>query len=134
MKSMKAVLIKMRDELIRDIMRKVKETSQNIKEDIGDDLDSSFQERTREFELLLTKSKKDRLRLIEESLEKIEDGEYGKCEECGGKIPKGRLKVMPFAKYCVDCKELIEREERGQVEDHLEPIKKVPLISYEDDD
>jgi DnaK suppressor protein len=134
MKSMKEVLIKMRDELIRDITRRLKETSKNINEDIGDDVDSCFQERAREFDLLLSKREKEKLRLIEEALEKIDEGSYGICEECGGKIPKGRLKVMPFAHYCVDCKEMIEKEEKTQTEEPEETLRKISLIEYEEED
>ncbi|MDH3258224.1 MAG: TraR/DksA family transcriptional regulator [Deltaproteobacteria bacterium] len=134
MKSIKEVLIKMRDDLIRDITRRLKETSKNINEDIGDDVDSCFQERAREFDLLLSKREKEKLRLIEEALDKIEEGTYGTCEECGGKIPKGRLKAMPFALYCVDCKEMIEKEEKSRTEEPEETLRKISLIDYEEED
>lgn len=134
MKSIKEVLIKMRDDLIRDITRRLKETSKNINEDIGDDVDSCFQERAREFDLLLSKREKEKLRLIEEALDKIEEGTYGTCEECGGKIPKGRMKAMPFALYCVDCKEMIEKEEKSLTEEPEETLRKISLIDYEEED
>jgi DnaK suppressor protein len=134
MKSIKEVLIKMRDDLIRDITRRLKETSKNINEDIGDDIDSCFQERAREFDLLLSKREKEKLRLIEEALDKIEEGTYGTCEECGGKIPKGRMKAMPFALYCVDCKEMIEKEEKSLTEEPEETLRKISLIDYEEED
>ncbi len=133
MKGMKEVLGKMRDTLIRDISRRVKETSKNINEDIGDNIDSCFQERTREFDLILTKREKEKLRLIEEALDKIGEKSYGVCEECGGKIPKGRLKVMPFAKYCVDCKESIERSERIQSEEPEEGLRKLAAVDYDEE-
>jgi DnaK suppressor protein len=40
---------------------------------------------------------------IEAALERIEDGTYGICEECGVKIPKKRLNAIPFAAMCVKC-------------------------------
>jgi RNA polymerase-binding protein DksA len=40
---------------------------------------------------------------IEAAVERIEDGSYGRCEECGGKIPKPRLKAIPYAALCVRC-------------------------------
>lgn len=131
MKSMKDVLIKMRDELIRDISRRLKETSKSINEEVGDELDTTFQERSREFELLLSRREKEKLRLIEDALERIEEGTYGICEECGAKIPKGRLKVMPFAKYCVDCKEMIEKEERLSAEEVEEGLPRIRLEDLE---
>lgn len=46
---------------------------------------------------------------IDRALQKIEDGSYGICEECEIDIDRERLKVLPFAIYCRDCKELLER-------------------------
>lgn len=45
-----------------------------------------------------------RLKNINAALEKIERGEYGACEKCGGKIPLERLEIYPEAKYCLKCK------------------------------
>lgn len=47
---------------------------------------------------------------IEEALGRIEDGSYGKCVECGAKIGMERLKVIPAARLCIECK---EKEEEG---------------------
>jgi RNA polymerase-binding transcription factor DksA len=44
-----------------------------------------------------------RLRDINLALEKIEKGEYGKCEKCGKNIPKERLEVCPEARFCLKC-------------------------------
>ena len=43
--------------------------------------------------------------MIETSLERIEEGTYGQCEECGVKIPKSRLNAIPYATLCVRCAE-----------------------------
>ena len=47
---------------------------------------------------------------IEEALSRIEEGTYGNCEACGGKISKERLKALPHARLCIECK---EKEEAG---------------------
>jgi len=41
---------------------------------------------------------------IDKALEKIADGSYGYCEQCGQPIPKARLKALPYASLCVACK------------------------------
>jgi RNA polymerase-binding protein DksA len=46
---------------------------------------------------------------INHALDKIEDGSYGECEECGAEIPVRRLKALPFARLCVSCKEQDEQ-------------------------
>ena len=45
---------------------------------------------------------------IDRALQKIEDGSYGICEECEIDIDRERLRILPFAIYCRDCKELLE--------------------------
>ena len=49
---------------------------------------------------------------IEEALGRIEDGTYGKCVECQAKIGMDRLKALPHARLCIDCK---EKEEEGSL-------------------
>lgn len=49
----------------------------------------------------------DRLEKIEAALDRIEQGNYGACEECGGRIPKARLEVLPETPYCVKCASLL---------------------------
>ena len=56
-----------------------------------------------EFTLSLMQSEGDTLQLIEAALERIEEGSYGECEECGAKIPKKRLNAIPYANMCVKC-------------------------------
>jgi DnaK suppressor protein len=45
----------------------------------------------------------DTLREIEDALVKLDDGEYGRCESCGGEIGEARLEAMPSAKLCITC-------------------------------
>ncbi len=50
------------------------------------------------------------LKEIEEALLRIKKKTYGICEMCEEEIDPERLAVKPFAKYCIDCRELIEKE------------------------
>ena len=45
------------------------------------------------------------LRLIDEALDRIRAGDYGSCLACGDPIPPKRLRVLPWARYCVPCQE-----------------------------
>lgn len=132
MKSLKDNLLRMREDLVRDIARLTKTTSEGTAPDIGDILDSVSEERTRELDLILTDREKKKLLQIDDALDRIEDASYGLCEECDVKIPKGRLKVMPFAKYCVECQEKLEREEKYMREESEDGIKKVPAGEVEE--
>lgn len=62
-----------------------------------------------EFTLSLMENDGVTLEQIESSLERIEEGTYGQCEECGVKIPKARLNAIPFATLCIRCAEQQER-------------------------
>ncbi len=132
MKSIKDMLLKMREELSRGIARRSRESAGGGAQDIGDILDAVSEERARELDLLLTDREKQKLKQIDDALDRIEENLYGMCEECGVKIPKARLKVVPFAKYCVECKEVIEREEKYTREEPEAGIKKVPVAEAEE--
>ena len=56
-----------------------------------------------EFTLSLLGSENDTLDQIEAAIERIEDGIYGRCEECSRKISKPRLEAVPYAALCVRC-------------------------------
>ena len=49
------------------------------------------------------------LQEIEEALTKIKNGTYGICEMCEEPIGMQRLKVKPYAKYCITCRQIAEK-------------------------
>lgn len=53
--------------------------------------------------ILLMNNEGETLVQIEGALERIENGVYGACIECSGKIPKMRLKAIPYTPHCVKC-------------------------------
>ncbi|MBN1909948.1 MAG: TraR/DksA C4-type zinc finger protein [Pirellulales bacterium] len=71
--------------------------------DIGSD---NFEQ---EFTLSLMENDESTLDRIEVALERLEDGTYGQCEECGVRIPKARLNAIPYATLCIKCASEAER-------------------------
>ena len=107
---MKTLLLKMKEETIKEISKALKSGSDiPTNEPSGDIYDQASSERDRELTLLLDDREREKLRNIDEALLKIDEGEYGICEECEEEIPLGRLKIVPFARYCVKCKTDIEK-------------------------
>ena len=53
-----------------------------------------------------------RVALIQEALERLENGDYGDCTHCGATISEGRLEALPHAKLCIDCKSRHEEQVR----------------------
>ncbi len=56
-----------------------------------------------EFSLSLMENEGAALDKIQASLDRINEGTYGACEECGSRIPKTRLNAIPYATLCVKC-------------------------------
>lgn len=52
----------------------------------------------------INKHEANRLRSIENALARIHNGKYGYCLKCQKKIPEERLRAIPYAVLCVDCK------------------------------
>jgi DnaK suppressor protein len=40
---------------------------------------------------------------VERALQRIDDGVYGICRDCGERIDHARLEAIPYARYCMDC-------------------------------
>jgi len=53
---------------------------------------------------------------IDRALERLEEGTYGVCENCGARIPASRLRALPFASRCVTCQNEEERYESSSAE------------------
>ena len=60
-------------------------------------------------ELQLLSEDGDVLQLIDDAIERLHNGTYGRCLDCEQMIPEGRLRVRPHAIYCIKCKS--KREE-----------------------
>ena len=56
-----------------------------------------------ELTLTLLGSDEDILDQTEAAIQRIEDGSYGRCKECGEQIPKTRLDAIPYAAECERC-------------------------------
>jgi len=51
---------------------------------------------------------KQQLIRVHQALHKLEEGDYGFCEECGESIPFARLQVQPESDFCVNCLQALE--------------------------
>jgi DnaK suppressor protein len=52
------------------------------------------------------------IKKIDETIAKIDTGDYGYCESCGVEIGLKRLEARPTATLCIDCKTLDEIREK----------------------
>jgi len=58
----------------------------------------------------LERNREQMIEAVDGALERINDGSYGRCADCGTDIPQARLEVLPFAPRCVEC----ERKRQGE--------------------
>ncbi|HYO50251.1 MAG TPA: TraR/DksA C4-type zinc finger protein [Chloroflexia bacterium] len=112
----KGRLLKLRAQLERDIAIK----DHQVAED-GDDLDperggvsnhmADDANETAEQETMLTLrgTAERQLAHVNEALERIEDGSYGTCSNCGKPINPARLDALPFSTLCINCQNLADK-------------------------
>ena len=99
----------------KELMEEVDRTVDHMKEDaanFADPADRASQEEEFALELRTRDRERKLIKKIDESLDLIENGEYGFCEACGIEIGIRRLEARPTATLCIDCKTLQEIKEK----------------------
>jgi len=102
-------LLKMRREVLREVNDShaaSRELGQDGVADIGDMSANSYH---REMLLNLSETQRRKIQDIDAALERMDRGEYGVCAACEEEIPARRLEVRPFSRYCVECKNEVEK-------------------------
>ncbi len=84
----------------------------NIEDHLSDPLDRAAIDTERNYTLRIRDRESVLIRKIRASLEDIEDGVYGICDDCGRDIAIERLKARPVARHCIRCKTRQEERER----------------------
>ncbi|WP_126445557.1 RNA polymerase-binding protein DksA [Sulfuricystis multivorans] len=107
----KMILESLKAELLDDIEKTV-HTMQDEATVFADPNDRASQESDIALELRNRDRERKLIKKIDESLARIESGEYGYCEACGVEIGIKRLEARPTATLCIDCKEIEERREK----------------------
>lgn len=100
----------------RRILRHLEDISDTSVADIdtpsGDSVDLASLEINQNSLVKVGKRELNHLKKIDVALQKIVDGTYGECENCGEQIALARLLARPVAQLCIDCKTAQENEER----------------------
>src|SRR4029078_6272807 len=89
----------------REIQSEVQSRMKDVRADTGqagvvDDVETSESDIQDEIEFALIQMKAETLHRINEALERLEEGSYGRCFECGEEIEPRRLRGLPFAVPC----------------------------------
>jgi len=105
------ILEALKQELGQDIDRTV-HTMQDEATIFADPNDRASQESDMALELRNRDRERKLIKKIDETIAKIDAGEYGYCESCGVEIGLKRLEARPTATLCIDCKTLDEMREK----------------------
>ncbi|MBG6431850.1 RNA polymerase-binding protein DksA [Pseudomonas aeruginosa] len=106
-----AILNKWKQELMEEVDRTVHHM-QDEAANFPDPADRASQEEEFSLELRARARERKLIKKIDETLQLIEDEEYGWCDSCGVEIGIRRLEARPTATLCIDCKTLAEIREK----------------------
>ncbi|EKM95484.1 MAG: RNA polymerase-binding protein DksA [Pseudomonas sp.] len=105
------ILNKWKQELMEEVDRTVHHM-QDEAANFPDPADRASQEEEFSLELRARDRERKLIKKIDETLQLIEDNEYGWCDSCGVEIGIRRLEARPTATLCIDCKTLAEIKEK----------------------
>ncbi len=112
LKKFKTLLTEKRDEIVKKAKQTLEEDMTLDANDLPDEMDLASSEYLQSFTFRLRGREKAFLDKIQKALQKIEDGTFGVCEECGEEISIKRLEARPETTLCIRCKEDQERMEK----------------------
>ena len=82
------------------------------RENFPDPTDRASMESDRNFELRIRDRERKLIVKIKNALDRLENGTFGICDECGEDISEERLKARPVTTLCIDCKKKQENQEK----------------------
>jgi len=122
-------LLEARRREIQEKLRSLRETLPAQLTEVTDTEEQSVHDFVRDVELALMEMKSDTLDQIDQAMQRLEEGTYGTCAECGAEIAEARLKALPFATLCLPCQAQAEtreeesRAERSPAKEFLPPLR-----------
>jgi DnaK suppressor protein len=110
---LKRMLVDRRREILSEVQSRIKDVrsdnaSSAVNIGVVDAEEASVNDIQEDIELALIQMKAETLNRINEALERLEEGTYGRCNDCGEEVSQARLRALPFAIRCKDCEEARE--------------------------
>jgi len=109
------LLLEKRQRLLANADRTLREDMVLDKNDLPDEMDLATADYNQGLVFRLRDRERSLLGKIDKALKKIDDNEFGICEECEERISIKRLKARPVTTLCIRCKEEQERQEKMYV-------------------
>jgi DnaK suppressor protein len=106
-------LLNWRDDLVEESRETISHLQQEVR-DVGDEAERATRETENSLELRTRDRYRKLIRKIDKALTRLDDGEYGYCEETGEEIGLDRLEARPIATLCLDAQERWELRQKQQ--------------------
>ena len=107
----KKALKEIKDKLLSErslLIEKLKGNDLSVDDsETPDPVDLAVRNYSKNVMLAVSENESKQLALIDEALMRIDDKEYGPCQNCEKEINAKRLAAIPWARYCLDCQELL---------------------------
>lgn len=107
-------LLQQKAMLERAVLSTVEQGREIVAEDNIDPADQAVVSYQRELIFSQGTSGHTQLTMVRSALDRLHDGSFGECLQCGEVIGAKRLEALPWTPYCITCQEKIEN---GEVED-----------------
>lgn len=104
-------LVTWRDELVEESRETINHLQHEVR-DVGDEAERATRETENSLELRTRDRYRKLIRKIDKALIRIDEGEYGYCEETGEEIGLARLEARPIATLCLDAQERWELRQK----------------------
>ena len=111
MEPYRKMLLELKQALLKEVLLNQEASNETNEGDVLDLADQASDAYDKDLANSLSEAERSRLNAVEAALKRVEKGSYGLCDSCEKPIPIARLRVLPFARCCVQCQ---QAEERGQ--------------------
>lgn len=108
----KRLLSQRLDELLRETGKPTVGGMTDFEHKLPDPLDQACIESDSSLAFRIRERESKLIRKIKDSLDRLEQGTFGICDECGRQVSERRLRARPIATLCIKCKEKQERLEK----------------------
>ena len=109
LKHFQSLLENIRTEIIGDVEKTHHNKKSSEIEQMADISDDAARSYGKKLQGDLEEQEWVKLKQVEAALKKVEDGEYGICEQCEQEILETRLEIMPYTEFCIQCLSEIEK-------------------------
>ncbi|MFC1695188.1 RNA polymerase-binding protein DksA [Pseudomonadota bacterium] len=106
-------LMAWREELVEESRETISHLQSEVR-DVGDEAERATRETENSLELRTRDRYRKLIRKIDKAMIRLDEGEYGYCEETGEEIGLDRLEARPIATLCLDAQERWELRQRQQ--------------------